>query len=122
MDSSTATKDMRSKKNCVTCGCKDTFRDGVRVCGCDSCQKDGCVYKDCVTCGCKDEFRDGERVCGCDACQKDGCNYEDEQSAEECDPYDGATYDCLKCKMKFRNKYFNRSTFLCRICDVPGSA
>lgn len=193
MDSSSA--NTGNKKDCVTCGCKDTFRDGVRVCGCDTCQKEGCIYKDCVTCGCKDEFRDGERVCWCDACQKDGCCYQEKEKEEgvcrlcreqflsneaadpapcicdtcfkesfnhnprcdetregcccasvlryiakeegkscacssgglmckKCekaggydDPYDGATYDCVKCKTSFKNKYYNRSTFLCRACS-----
>ena len=139
MDTST-TASTGNKRECTTCGCKDAFRDGVRVCGCDTCQKDGCIYKGCVTCGCKDEFRDGERVCWCDACQKDGCSYQEKEKEKEkscactsggpmcetCvkangydDPCDGATYECEKCKTNFKNKYYNRSTFLCRACDVP---
>lgn len=41
---------------CGTCGCTAEFRDGERVCWCDSCQRTGCVYslhlpKCCADCG-----------------------------------------------------------------------
>lgn len=32
-------------ESCETCGCSAEFRDGERVCWCDSCQKDGCQYE-----------------------------------------------------------------------------
>ena len=31
---------------CIACGCTAEFRDGERVCGCDTCQQKGCLYNE----------------------------------------------------------------------------
>ena len=46
---------------CNTCGCTAEFRDGERVCWCDSCQKTGCDYEH--HCSGENEYRPEERLC-----------------------------------------------------------
>jgi len=48
-------------ESCETCGCTAEFRDGERVCWCDSCQRTGCVYKH--HCSGESEYRPEERIC-----------------------------------------------------------
>ena len=46
---------------CNTCGCTTEFRDGERVCWCDSCQRTGCDYEH--HCSGENEYRPEERLC-----------------------------------------------------------
>ena len=48
-------------ESCNTCGCTAEFRDGERVCWCDSCQRTGCDYKH--HCSGENEYRSDERLC-----------------------------------------------------------
>jgi len=48
-------------EDCETCGCTAEFRDGERICWCDSCQTTGCQYQH--HCSGEREYRPEERLC-----------------------------------------------------------
>ena len=54
-------RDDRDVESCEACGCTAEFRDGDRVCWCDSCQQTGCQYEH--HCSGESEYRPEERLC-----------------------------------------------------------